>query len=175
MRIEAEEHLGDRLGLGVQLEHAVVALGGQHRGDLFARAAHELGELRSDLRVAAREREDLERQRHQLGVGAEHRLQRGPQQRDEVRRAGGARQLLVQGRHPQLGVAAHDLGQQSLLGAEVVVQQAARDARVARDVVERGAGDAAQRDRRPHRVDDALGLLAAERAVPGRRLHGAPA
>src|SRR5581483_6571114 len=55
-----------------------------------------------------------------------------------------------------------------LLGAEVVVQQPARDAGVARDVVERRARDAALRDRRAHRVDDALRLLPAELRAGGR-------
>src|SRR5205085_8462453 len=66
---------------------------------------------------------------------------------------------------PQLAVAAHGLDEQLLLGAEVVVQQPARDARLARDVVERGPGRAAPRDARAHRVDDALRLAAGERAL----------
>ena len=55
-------------------------------------------------------------------------------------------EALLELRDPQVAVAAHDLGEQLLLGAEVVVQQPARDAGLARDVVERRAGDAALRD-----------------------------
>ena len=46
--------------------------------------------------------------------------------------------------HPQIAVAPHDLGEQPLLCPEVVVQQPARDAGLARHVVERGAGSAAR-------------------------------
>ena len=85
---------------------------------------------------------------------------------------GGGGQLLVERGHPQVGVALDDLGEQPLLGAEVVVQQPARDAGLASDVVERRARDAAQRHRRAHRVDDPLRLLAAElRARRWSRLH----
>ena len=77
--------------------------------------------------------------------------------------------------HAQLAVAAHDLGQQPLLGPEVVVQQPAGHARLARDVVERRARHAAPRDARAHGLDDALGLLALDGALLllGRGLHGA--
>ena len=73
--------------------------------------------------------------------------------------------------HPQVAVAPHDLDQQPLLRAEVVVQQPARDAGLARDVVERRAGRAAQPDRGAHRVDDPLRLLARELAAGARCLH----
>ena len=106
---------------------------------MLAGAAHELAELGRDLRVAAREREDLKGERQELGVVAEHRLERATQHRDEVRSVGCGGKLLVQRDHPQVGVALDDLGQQPLLGAEVVVQQPARDARLASDVVERRA------------------------------------
>jgi hypothetical protein len=170
---DAEDDLGDRLRLAVEGQHALLLLGGEDRGDLLARAAHELGVLGGDLRVAAREREQLERQRQELGVLAQHRLERAPQHGDEVLGARGAGQLLVEHAEPQLGVAPDHLGQQPLLGAEVVVQQPARDARVARDVVERRARDAAQGDRGAHRVDDPLRLLAAELGPLGGRLHEA--
>ena len=69
--------------------------------------------------------------------------------------------------HAQVAVAADDLDEQPLLRAEVVVQQPARDAGLARDVVERRAGGAAPRDARAHRVDDALRLVAREAARAG--------
>ena len=77
------------------------------------------------------------------------------------------RELLVERGHAQVAVAADDLDEQPLLGAEVVVQQPARDAGLARDVVEGRAGDAAPRDARAHRVDDALRLLALDGALRG--------
>ena len=71
----------------------------------------------------------------------------------------------------QLGVAADDLDQQPLLGPEVVVEEAAADARLAGDVLEGRAGGAAAGDAVAHRVDDALRLVAAELALFGRSLH----
>ena len=41
---------------------------GEHRGDLFARAPHQPGVLGGDVLVAAREREQLEDERDELGV-----------------------------------------------------------------------------------------------------------
>ena len=78
--------------------------------------------------------------------------------------------------HPQVAVAADDLGEQPLLGAEVVVQEPARHPRLAGDDVERRAGRAARADRGAHRVDDPLRLLAGE--LPpgcGRGLHASEA
>ena len=101
----------------------------------------------------------------------DHLLQREGEQRDEV--VGGRRpgQALVEQSQPELRVTADDLRQQPLLGPEVVVQEPARNARLARDVVEGRAGGAASRDRGAHGVHDPLGLVAAE----GRRgrLHAA--
>jgi len=69
-------------------------------------------------------------------------------------------------------VAAHDLDEQALLRAEVIVQQAARDARLARDVVKRRARRAALGHRRAHRIDEASGLVACQLALaPRRGLH----
>ena len=72
----------------------------------------------------------------------------------------GVAERLVEAGDAELGVAADDLDQQPLLGAEVVVEQAAADARLAGDVLEGRAGDAAPGDARAHRVDDPLRLLA---------------
>ena len=65
----------------------------------------------------------------------------------------------------QLAVAAHRLDEQLLLGPEVVVQQPARDAGLAGDVVEGRAGRPPLGDAVAHRVDDALRLLARQRAL----------
>ena len=59
-----------------------------------------------------------------------------------------------------VAVLAHDLHQQPLLGAEVVVQQAARDAGLARDDVEGRAGRAAGANAGAHGGDDPARLLA---------------
>ena len=61
-----------------------------------------------------------------------------------------------------LAVLANDLDEQPLLGAEVVVEQPARDAGLARHVVEGRAGCAARADARAHGGDDPLRLLALE-------------
>ena len=99
-------------------------------------------------------------------------LERAAQQGDEVLGRRRAAELLVEQRHAQVAVVPHDLGEELLLRAEVVVQQPARDARLAGDVVERRAGDPALGDRRAHRRDDPRGLLAGERFLGrGRRFH----
>ena len=74
------------------------------------------------------------------------------------------------------GVVPHDLDEQTLLRAEVVVQEAARDAGLARHVVERRRRRAARGDAGAHRGDDPLGLVALELARgirAGRSLHPA--
>ena len=109
--------------------------------------------------MAAREGEQLEHDGHELRVVAHRALQRGDELVDDLVGALGALQALAQERQPQRRVAADDLGEHPLLGAEVVVQQAARDAGLARDVVERRAGRAAARHGRAHRVHDPLRLL----------------
>ena len=92
------------------------------------------------------------------------------------------RELLVERGHAQLAVAAHDLDQQPLLGAEVVVQQPARARRASRATWSKvEPGHAAAGDARAHRLDDALGLLALDRArcwvaaSMARSLAGRPA
>ena len=76
---------------------------------------------------------------------------------------------------------ADHLHEQPLLGAEVVVQEAARHARLAGHVVERRGGGAARADARAHRLDDPLRLLSLEPARgldrclhPGAILAGRP-
>ena len=128
-------------------------------GDRLARLAHELDELLGDVLVALGEREHLEHDDDEVGRDVDHVLHPVGEQPDEVVGGLGAPQLLVQQRHAQVAVVAHDLGEQPLLGAEVVMQQPARDPRLAGDMVERRAGDAALGDRRAHRVDDPLGLV----------------
>ena len=83
---------------------------------------------------------------------------------------GGLAERLVEPGDPVLGVAADDLDQQRLLGAEVVVEQPAADAGLAGDVLEGRAGDPAARDARAHRLDDAARLLPAQltRLVSGQ-------
>ena len=142
---------------------------GEQLGDLFARAPHQPGVLGGDVLVAPREREQLEDERHEVGVLADRLLQVLRHQVDEVVGRLGRRELALEPLDAQLAVAAHGLDEQLLLGAEVVVQQAARDAGLARDVVEGRAGRAALGDAVAHRIDDALRLL------PGERALGAPA
>ena len=148
---------------------------------MLARAAQQLGELAGDLLVAPRQREQLEDDGDELGLVLDEALQRGDERIDDVVGIARRGELVVERGHAQLAVAAHDLGQQPLLGPEVVVQQAARDARLAGDVVEGRARHAAPGDARAHRLDDPLGLLALDRALLGslaamvRSLAGRPA
>ncbi len=97
--------------------------------DLLAQAAQQLAELRGDLLVAARQHEQLEEQRHEAGVVAHDVLEARDEDRDEVVGGLRLRERRVQRRHPHVAVVAHDLDEQPLLRAEVVVQQPARHAR----------------------------------------------
>src|SRR5260221_10816041 len=63
------------------------------------------------------------------------------------------------------------LDQQPLLGPEVIVEEAAAYARLARHVLKGGAGGAALGDALAHRVDDALRLFPAQLALFGCSLH----
>jgi hypothetical protein len=134
-------------------------------GHVLARAAQQLGELAGDLLVAPRQGEELEDDGDELGLLLDVALQGGDERIDDVIGVARRRELVVEEAHAQLAVAAHDLGQQPLLGPEVVVQQPAGHARLARDVIERRARHAAPGDARAHRLDDALGLLALDGAV----------
>src|SRR5271154_6287636 len=83
---------------------------------------------------------------------------------DEVIGGLGARQLNLQALEAQLAVAPDGLCEQLLLGAEVVVQQPPGNAGLARDVVKGRAGAAPRGDAATHGIDDALRLLAGQRA-----------
>src|SRR3954447_13265456 len=166
-----EEDVGDGVRRRVQPQDAGRLLLDEQVGDVLARAPQQLRELERDLLVAARQREELEHQRDDRRVVDDHVLQRLDEPVDDVVGALGVGELLVDQVHPQLAVAAHDLGEKPLLRAELVVQQPARDPRLARDVVERGCGDAAPRDARAHRVDDPRRLVALDGPLSGRRLH----
>jgi hypothetical protein len=112
--------------------------------------------------------EQLEVQRHERRVARDELLERAHEHVQQVVGAlcGGDR--LIERGEPQVRVAPDDLDQQPLLRAEVVVQQPARDAGLARDVVEGGARRAARGHGGAHRVHDPLRLVAAEGR---RRLH----
>ena len=93
---ECEQHVGHRFGARVQVHDALALLGVEQGSHVVARAAQQLGELRRDLLVAARQGEQLEDERDVLGVVGEHPLERGAQQRDEVVGAAGAGEALLQ-------------------------------------------------------------------------------
>jgi hypothetical protein len=96
----------------------------------------ERGHLGADLVVAPRAGEQLEDQRDRGRVVLHDLLERAHEDvHDGVGRPR-RREGDVEARHRHLAVVTHDLDQQALLGAEVVVQQAARDARLAGHVVE---------------------------------------
>jgi hypothetical protein len=97
-----------------------------------------------DLRRAARRGEELEVQRHERGVARDELLERAHEHVQQlVGRSAADGDRLVERGQAQVRVAPHDLDQQPLLGAEVVVQEPARDPGLPRDVVERGARGAA--------------------------------
>ena len=141
-------------------EHALALLGLEQPGHVLARAAVEPGHLGGDLVVAPGGGEQLEDERHEPGVVLHHVLQRANEHVDEVVGRVGVGERLVQRGEADVAVAAHHLDEQALLGAEVVVQEPTRHARLAGHVVERRAGRTAARDAGAHRVDDARSLLA---------------
>ena len=137
-----------------------------------AGALEELADLALDVGVAAAGAEQLVEEEEEAGFVLDQVGEAGDERRRARRRrvfAGAS--ALVEAVDAQLGVAADDLDQQPLLGPEVVVEEAAADARLAGDVLEGGAGGAALGDGLAHRVDDALRLLAAQLPLFGRRLH----
>src|SRR6201999_3895504 len=144
-----------------ELQHPVALLLTQDVAEVLAPAAVELGQFRPDLLAVARRADELADRGRPAGLLVlDELLQPGHQRSDHLVDAGRARELALDPLDANLAVGAHDLYEQPLLRPEVVVQQAARDARLARDVVERRSGRAAFRDARAHRLDDALGLLA---------------
>jgi hypothetical protein len=147
-------------------------LGLQEPAEPFALAAQELRELGSDLLVATRQREQLEDQRHEAGVVADHVVEARDEPGDEVVDRARVGELGVEQLQAHVALAPHDLHEQPLLRAEVVVQQPARDAGRARDLVERRARRPALAHRGAHRVDDARRLVAGQLApAAGRPLH----
>ena len=161
---EREDHRGDGLRVGVERHHALVLLGSKDVGQVAAPAAVELGHLGAQLLAVVR--------------GADHLVDDGRAPRAHPRPSPPARrpgcrparrrssrgQGVLERRDAGVAVAPDDLHQQPLLRAEVVVQQPARDARLAGHDVEGGAGGAAGTDALAHRGDDLLGLLAVELA-----------
>ena len=129
-------------GSARQLEHAGVALGPQRVGQVRARPAPELRQLGRDL-VVALCRASSSRRTSPAAVGPSprksSRLWTSAASTSSALPA--SRDRLLEALDPHVALAAHDLDQQPLLGAEVVVQQPARDAGLARDVVERRACD----------------------------------
>ena len=111
---------------------------------MVAHAPVQLGHLGGDLLVAPREREQLEQDHEELRRLGHRLVQRLHERAEQRVGAVDAGDRVGHPLHPQVAVAAHDLDEQPLLRAEVVVQQPARDAGLARDVVERRARRAAR-------------------------------
>src|SRR5262249_25754439 len=78
---------------------------------------------------------------------------------------------LIEAGDADLGVATDHLDQQPLLGPEVVVEEAAADPGLARDLLESRPRGAAPGHALTHGIDNALRLLPAQLAPFGRRLH----
>ena len=115
---EREQDVGHRLGRGGELQHALVLLGGEHRRELVAQAAGELGELRRDLLVASREGEQLEGERQDVVVALDELAEVRQQAGEHVLPRDRPAERLVELGHPHVAVAAHDLGEQPLFVPE---------------------------------------------------------
>ena len=127
-----------------------------------------------DVGVAAAGAEQLVEEQEEAGLVLDQVGEAGDEDVEHVVDGLGLGQRLVEAGDADLGVAADDLDQQPLLGPEVVVEQAAADARLGGDLLEGGAGGAALGDAVAHRVDDALRLLAAQLTLFCRRLQLVP-
>ncbi len=158
-------------GAAASADRAVRLRRREQPGQVPPHAPVQLRQLGGDLLVVAPERVQLEQDGEELGLVGEHLLQRQRERAEQRVGAVDAGDRRAHALHAQVAVAPHHLDEEPLLRAEVVVQQAAGHAGLARDVVERRPGRAARADRRAHRVDDPLGLLARELAPGRRRLH----
>ena len=72
-----EEDVGDLLRLGAEADRAVVLQRAQDRAEALARLAAQLRELDGDLLVAARQREELEDEGDEVGLGLDDLLEAG--------------------------------------------------------------------------------------------------
>ena len=133
-----------------------------------AGAVEELAELALDVVIAAAGAEQLVEDEEEAGLVLDHVVEAGDEDVEHVIRRARFPQRVVEPGDADLGVAADDLDQQPLLGAEVVVEEAPADLRLGGDLLEGRARGAAFGDALAHRVDDALGLLSAELALLGR-------
>ncbi len=129
---DREEEADDRLGVVAEAEHALALLRLEDLGDVGAGAVEELADLALDVGVAAAGAEQLVEEQEEAGLVLDQVGEAGDEDVEDV--VDGLRlvQRLVEAGDADLGVAADDLDQQPLLGAEVVVQEAAADARLAR-------------------------------------------
>ena len=95
---QREERDGDRLGVGVEAQDALVVLGLEQAGDVAARAAVELGDLGGEVGRAARGAEELEDQRDEVRIVLDEVLELADQNIDDVLRGARARQRAVEER-----------------------------------------------------------------------------
>ena len=161
---EGEQDRGHGLGVGLQAYDAVALLLTQPAREALAPLPVELGELRADLLRVARGREHLVDHGLAAGVVLEELVQPNHESVNDLVDRVGAREPLVHRLVADLAVVAHHLDEQALLRAEVVVQEAARDAGLTRHVVEGRCGGPASPHARAHGSDDALSLVALEPA-----------
>ncbi len=114
-----------------------------------AGALEELADLVLDLGVAAAGAEELVEEQEEGRLVLDQVGEAGEQDVDHVVDRLRLCQRFVEPGDADLGVAAHDLDQQPLLGPEVVVEKAAADPGLAGDVLEGRARRAALGDARP--------------------------
>src|SRR4051812_18948745 len=153
---QREQHRHDGLGVAAQLDDALALLLAQRLGDVGALTPPEGGQLGADLVVRSRGAEHLVDQRLGARVLFHKLAHLAHEDLDDLVHRVGVVQRRRQALDAQVGVVAHDFDEQALLGAEVVVQQPARDAGLGGHVVEGRAGRAAAAHARPHRGHDAL-------------------
>ena len=169
---DGEEVGDDGLGVEAEAEDALVFLGAEDVGDVGAGRLEELADLVLDVRVAAAGAEELVEEEEEAGVVVDQVGEALDEDVEDGVRGLRLGEHLVEAGDAEFGVAPDDLDQEALLGAEVIVEEAAADPGLAGDVLEGRARRPAASDAVAHRVDDALRLLAAELALFARRLFG---
>ncbi len=136
-----------------------------------AGSVEELADLVLDLGVSATGAEELVEEEEEAWFVLDQVGQIGDEDVEHVVHGLGVAKRLIEAGDADLRVAADDLDQQPLLGAEVVVEQAAAHPGLAGDMLEGRAGGATHGDALAHRVDDALRFFPAQLALFGRCLH----
>src|SRR6202012_2714664 len=108
-----------------EAEDALVFLAAEDGGDVAAGRLEELADLVLDVGVATAGAEELVEEEEEAGVVVDQVGEAGDEDVEDVVRGLRLREHLVEAGDAEFRVAPHHLDQEPLLGAEVVVEEAA--------------------------------------------------